>query len=269
MSPISFPKGLAFLAMSLAHSEGSTVSCRVSAWKAMSADGAQLARSRKSPGSYQGKDIPASLLKNADDHTVAALAAVLDLVAENGWQERSFRDWGVIAAPVIFGRFGLAQALDCFRKEGAWGVSPHVIPNHSLHAVSGTISLTLQMQGPNFGIGGGAGAFNEAFLVAAGMMSDQSLPGLFVVLTAMDPEYIPADGQGGDAARPFTCFAAAFALESGAASSGELQLKIAAGTNDASRPLLSMPEFVSAWEKGPALGAWNLAGHGSISFSRS
>ena len=41
----------------------------------------------------------------------------------------SFTDWGVIGAPRFMGRAAMAQALQKFDQEGAWGISPHLIPH--------------------------------------------------------------------------------------------------------------------------------------------
>jgi hypothetical protein len=59
--------------------------------------------------------------------------------------------------PCLIGRDMIGQAVSDFIREGAWGVSPHVIPHRSLHSTSGTITLALDCRGPNYGIGGGPG----------------------------------------------------------------------------------------------------------------
>jgi hypothetical protein len=99
----------------------------------------------------------------------------------------------------------MTGALKRFAAEGAWGVSPHLIPHRSLHAISGTVSLALKMHGPNFGVGGGPRAAAEVLLSAAAMLTCRKLPGVWVVLTAQDPEG-PPDEAGRHA--PGTCFAA-------------------------------------------------------------
>src|SRR5262249_31560396 len=120
---------------------------------------------------------------------------VLRAIATGGLGSQRFTEWGVVAAPRFLGRVALAHALKRFTVEGAWGVSPHVIPHHSLHAVSGTISQALKRDGPSGGVGGGAGGALEALRTAAGMVHGDRLPGVWVVLTAWDPEPA-ADGTG-------------------------------------------------------------------------
>ena len=50
----------------------------------------------------------------------------------------------------------------------------------------------LRIYGPNFGIGGGPNAGPDALLLAAAMMMDEHLPGLWVVLTGYEAEWIPS-----------------------------------------------------------------------------
>jgi hypothetical protein len=155
-----------------------------------------LAELRRQPGPVSGKPLPASLLKHADEQTVAGLAAVYHAIHDHGLSNMRFADWGVVAAPFRLGRGALAAALQRFRDEGAWGVSPHLIPHRSLHSVSGTVSHALKIHGPNFGAGGGPGAAAEAMLAAVAMLERQRIPGVWVILCALDPELPPLpDGR--------------------------------------------------------------------------
>ena len=99
-----------------------------------------------------------------------------------GLHATSFRDWGVVAAPRFLGQPAMAAALKRFQAEGAWGVSPHLIPHRSLHSISGTVSQALKIHGPNFGVGGGPGGPADALLAAAAMLEGQHLPGVWLVL---------------------------------------------------------------------------------------
>jgi hypothetical protein len=153
----------------------------------------------------------ASFLKHSEDQTVVALTAVLRAVSRAGWEGRSFADWGVIAAPNFFGRMGNAVTIQRFCREGAWGISPHLIPHQSLHAASGTISQALKIYGPNFGVGGGADSSIEAFLLAATLMSEMRVPGIWLVLTGHESELIPSHGEHPAAPTP-PCAATAMAL---------------------------------------------------------
>lgn len=254
-----------------------TVVARVSGYAALRADAAQVASFRKFPGKIAGKPIAASFLKNSDDQTVVAMDALVRVLAERGWEERSFRDWGVVAAPNLFGRFGTAQALHRFQRDGSWGISPHTIPHHSLHALSGSLSMALEMHGPNFGISGGPNAAAEAFLVAATLMADNTLPGLWVVLSGAEPEYIPAESGDGSPSIPTTVLCAVLALESAdvfrtntlLADSHLNGLSMRVSCSEIEYPeeqAFALEPFVTCLEEGGPSGRWSLPGGGVVEF---
>jgi hypothetical protein len=150
---------------------------------------------RRKPGTVPGKALPAGFLKHADEQTVVGLAAVLQAIETNDQAAMRFTEWGVVAVPRFLGRVTLAQALERFAAEGAWGVSPHLIPHRSLHSISGTVSQALTIRGPNFGAGGGPGGVLEGIRTATAMLHGDKVPGVWLVLTGWDPEPIP-DGSG-------------------------------------------------------------------------
>jgi hypothetical protein len=170
-----------------------SVTCPVAAFGVMHAGPEMVTALRRNPVPAPGAPLPASFLKHADEQTVVALAAVYQGIHNHNLAGTDFSRWGVVAAPCFPGRGALVQVLKRQAVEGAWGVSPHLIPHHSVHAVSGTVSQVLRIHGPNFGIGGGPQAIVEALTVAATLAADRSLPGLWLVLTEHDPEYSPAD----------------------------------------------------------------------------
>ncbi len=171
--------------------EAGAVTCDVAAhgWVRVSADG--LAELRRQPGPVLGQPFPSSFLKHADEQTVAGLTAVYHAIHDHGLQETRFTHWGVLAAPCHQGRAALTGALLRFREEGAWGVSPHLIPHRSLHSLSGMVSLALRIHGPNFGVGGGPGAAREVLLTAVALLERQRLPGIWVVLTSISEQTAP------------------------------------------------------------------------------
>jgi hypothetical protein len=186
------------------------VCCDVAGCGVVRAGPEAVAALRQDPGAVPGGPLPPSLLRHADEQTVVALAAVLRAVAEHNLTGTRFPDWGVLAAPRFLGRVASAVALHQFRTEGAWGVSPHLIPQRSLHAVSGTISQALKLHGPNFGVGGGPGGVTEALLAAAALLADGDLPGAWVVATGWDPE--PEPDLEGRPQRLGVCTGVALAL---------------------------------------------------------
>ncbi len=172
----------------LAPPEETAIHCAVAGFGVVRATVEQLKLLRQSPGPVAGEPLPSGFLKHADDQTVAGLAAVLQAIQRPPLAGLDFRRWGVLAAPRFLARAMLAQALKRFALEGAWGVSPHLIPHRSLHSVSGTVSQALHIHGPNFGVGGGPKGAAKALLAAGAMLADPELPGLWVVLTGWNKE---------------------------------------------------------------------------------
>lgn len=173
----------------------SAACCDISAQAVVRANLESLVELRRHPGPCPGESPPVSFLKHADEQTVVGLCAVYQAIHKGGLQKTCFCDWGVVAAPRFLGRPAMAAALQRFAVEGAWGVSPHLIPHRSLHSLSGTISQALKIHGPNFGAGGGPNAPTEALLAATALLVGRRLPGVWVVLTCLDPE-LPPDKDG-------------------------------------------------------------------------
>jgi 3-oxoacyl-(acyl-carrier-protein) synthase len=128
--------------------------CGLAAHAFLSVPAEAIAGLRQRPGPVVGEPLPTTFLKHADEQTVVGLAAVYQAIDDHALAPagaaRPFADWAVVAAPRFIGRAALAQALPRFVREGAWGVSPHLIPHRSLHSMSGAISLALKAHGPNF-----------------------------------------------------------------------------------------------------------------------
>ena len=163
------------------------LSCDVVAWSSCRALAAELPALRKSPGTLGGEPMPNGLLKHVDEQTVVGVAAVLRAVRESGLEPSSFGRWSVLAAPRFLGRAKFEASFPQYLAEGAWGVSPHLVPGHSLHSPSGTISQALHAHGANLGVGGTPGGEREAFLVAATWLEAGWADGVWIVLTGRDP----------------------------------------------------------------------------------
>ena len=232
---------------------------RIAASSMLRASPDVIAQRRRQPVVVGREAMSASFLKHAEDQTILAMWAVLEALADAGWSERSFADWGVVAAANYFGRASIAQDIARFQQEGPWGISPHSIPHQSLHAISGTISQALKIHGPNFGIGGGANAGPDAFLLATALCADGSLPGLWLVLTGHANEVIPVPA-GGTTGIP-DCLAVALALTADDAAAG---LRLSIGQHDDDSPHL--PEFqlsvlIEEWQRtaAPPIARWRIS----------
>lgn len=176
-------------------SRATVFQCGLAAHGVVEAALPELRALRDEPGVPPGPPVPPRFLRHADEQAVVGLAAVLRAVGDPALREQRYAEWGVLAAPQFPGRLAGAGALSKFVRDGAATVSPHVIPQYSLHSVAGTISVALGLHGPNFGIGGGREALSEGLTAALTFFDPETTPGLWLVLTGWDPEPIP-DGAG-------------------------------------------------------------------------
>jgi hypothetical protein len=168
--------------------KGSFLECDVVAFGSVRLTPQELVHLRQDVGPPAGIKLSSGFLKHAEEQSIAALAAVFQAIKQNGMEADSFTNWLVIGAPRFVGRSGVSIALEKFKAEGAWGVSPHLIPHRSLHSISGAISQALKIHGPNFGVGGGRSAADEALLLAVSLVDPKSTPGVWVVMTGWNPE---------------------------------------------------------------------------------
>jgi hypothetical protein len=240
-----------------------TVRLNVAGWAACRFHIDQLPNLRQQPGPVQGSPLSASFLKHTDEQTVAGLAAVLQAIDEHQLKDIDFSRWGVVAAPRFLGRTALALALARFTAEGAWGVSPHLIPHRSLHSISGTISQALKIHGPNYGVGGGSDGAAEALLAGSALLEDSELPGLWVVLTGFDPELVPADpGETRSVQTNTDCLAVALALVPAKPQETGTVLTVAGANSgpqdNRSLPSFSLESFFKTLSSGAQSGQWRL-----------
>ena len=219
------------------------IQARVLTWATVRAVPGEIAQWRKTPNPQfapPSTPLTPSQLKNAEEQSIAALWAVSEAIGGLEPGAVDFRSWGAVAAPCYCGRFANAVSLERYRAEGAWGISPHMIPQHSLHAVSGTISQTLKMHGPNFGVGNGTDSASDGWIAAATLLSENIVPGLWLILTGHTGEYLPA-GNGQPEQHP-PVEAVALALVPGSTATSGLQVRI--GAEEAPSAFLdAMPEF--------------------------
>jgi hypothetical protein len=259
---------------------GATVTCAVVAHAYLRVPTAAVASLRKPLHPCTGEPLPVSLLKNADDQTVAAIAAVSEAIRGHSLAGRDFTDWGVVGAPRFLGRAAMGHVLHRFRQEGAWGISPHLIPHRSLHAVSGTLSLALKIHGPNFGVGGGPLAESEGLAVATALVGGGDLPGVWAVLTGYDPEVIPPDPAAkapeGLAGYVPPCIAVALALTAAGPDTPGLRLEVSQlaagrvheGPVVSGWPALTLDALATALTEGAVPAAWRLGCGGWVELKR-
>ncbi len=178
---------------------------------------------RKTMPSWTVPNAPHHFFKYSDEQTILAVQALDNAIGrQNSPVDHS--DWAVIAAPQFLGRLTGAIAFRKFLKDGAPGVSPQLIPQHSLHSVSGALSVLLGCHGPNVGVGGGPQAMEEGLLTAATLFEQHQCGGIWMVCTGWNPAPLP--NREGKCDTPAVGHAFALALQptGGSAPYGTLHL---------------------------------------------
>lgn len=208
---------------------------------------------RDDAGQPIGPQLPRRFLRHCDEHSVVGMAAVLAAIGRMPGGPPDLSRWGVLAAPCHAGRLMSGQTLSQLHTSGATAVSPHIIPQCSLHAMASAVSVGLGMHGPNIGVGGGLQAVAEGLLSALSLLDDTNVPGIWLVLSQWDDEPVP-DGAGG-ATGPAVCRATALALMTIDAAADRpvaglrLSLRIPAGRRPPARPAPApLAAFASALE---------------------
>jgi hypothetical protein len=200
------------------------------------ANAEEVAVLRRSLGPAGQPPFPTSLLKAAEEQTVVALAAVVRALAQGGAAGQNWEEWGVVAAPRSLGRLAAAEALYKFHHGGVGKISPFVVPHHSLHALSGTISQAFRMYGPNLGVGGHAGAIWEGLLTVLTLLAEGTVAGLWLVVSECDPEPVPAPAGGSLVPVRYRALALAFVPQPLPAALAQLRLLPHSAAAPASMP---------------------------------
>jgi hypothetical protein len=216
--------------------EATAVTCDVTAHALVCVPLDAVPNMRRQPAPPSFPNLPASFLKHTDEQTVAGLSAVYQAIHNHGLHATDFTHWGVLGAPRFPGRPLMIPSIKRFAVEGAWGVSPHMIPHRSLHSLSGTISQALKIHGPNFGVGGGNSAAEEIIFAALALLERKQLPGVWMVVTAEDPETALDEDGNGPAAKCVRAMALALTLPCPDWRGLRLTLEMAGAAHSAARP---------------------------------
>jgi hypothetical protein len=147
-----------------------------------------------------------------------AVHAVLIAIAALPPDRRDCTRHGVVAASCQAGRLATAASLAKLRTHGAVSVSPHIVPQCSLHSIAGAVSVALGMHGPNVGIGGGPEALAEGLFTSLSFLQPgggADAEGAWLIATDWAEE--PSLDSTGAAVGDPTCRALALFLEPTAA----------------------------------------------------
>ena len=248
------------------------VGCRIAVHALLESRLSQLSSLRNRAAPSGGPPLPPRFLRHADEQTVVGMHAVLAALAHHP-QPTLVAGHAVVAAPCRSGRLAAARTLAGLPAGGAATVSPHIVPQCSLHSVAGAVSVALGMHGPHIGVGGGPDALAEGLLAAATLVtagSDPNCTAAWVVATEWAEE--PTLDAAGDALGDPVCRALAILLEPAAAApdGGEhalsLMLAVRVPTPTASRPRLHQTEgdlvafarALAMCAEGGALASWTV-----------
>lgn len=231
-----------------------SVSTSVAAHAIVTAGMSAIEDLRDSPPPDGVPPLPHRFLRHADEHTVVALRAVQEALAAAPALVAGRSRHAVVAAPCGAGRPAAARTLVQLRERGAVSVSPHVVPQCSLHAIASAVSVGLGMHGANIGVGGGPDALFEGCLTALSLAAEPDIATCWLVLTAWDSE--PALDDRGNVPVEALCRAVVLALDGNA--SGRVRLSLRPGlppavalggpwgTHDGSRQLAAFADALSA-----------------------
>jgi len=134
--------------------------------------------------------LPARFLRHADEQTIVGLHAVLRVLGTGDFaQRRDLTCDAVVAASCRAGQLTAARTMVGLEQQGTVGVTPHVVPQCSLHSLASAVSVALGMHGPNIGVAGGPAAINEGLMAAASLAMTLVTPAsIWLIVTGWDDD---------------------------------------------------------------------------------
>ena len=174
---------------SIPNAEAVSAACGVASHALVEATLAEIPglRDRSVPDGVSA--LPSRFLRHCDEQTVVGIRAVLTAIAAYPEPRPSCADYGVVAAACQSGRIATAQSLAMLRTAGGVAVSPHIVPQCSLHSLAGAVSVAFGMHGPNIGTSGGQHAVSEGLFTSLSLLAaDASLPGIWLVVSGWTEE---------------------------------------------------------------------------------
>ena len=225
---------------------------------------------REKPSPAGAAPLPHRFLRHCDEQTVLGMRAVLEAIAGHPEPRPAFDRFGVVAAPCQSGRIAAAQTLSQLKTGGAAVVSPHIVPQGSLHAMASAVSVALGMHGPNIGTSGGPQAFSEGLFTALSLVhaptaaGAERCAGIWLIATAWDEEP-RLDATGKPETDPL-CRAVAIAItraaDAGAATTLTLEpvattTGVGCGVPDAAGAIAAFGRALKLCGEGGVLESWS------------
>ena len=245
--------------------------CRITSHALVESRLSGIAELRNTPAPNGAPSLPPRFLRHADEQTVVGVHAVLAAIA-NAARPLAIARHAVVAAPCQSGRLAAARTLAQLPAGGAVTVSPHVVPQCSLHSVAGAVSVALGMHGPHLGVGGGPEALAEGLYAAATLVTGRGDPACAAAwLVATDWDAEPELEPGGEARTDPVCRGLALLLEStessptgGEEATLELSLRMprhaarSGGVAETTGGLVAFARALAMCAEGGALATWTV-----------
>jgi hypothetical protein len=237
--------------------------CTVASHALVEARLSAIAALRDQPPPAGAPSLPPRFLRHCDEQTVVGMRAVLEAIARHPAPRPAFDRYGVIGSSCAAGRIAAAQTLSQLKTGGSVVVSPHIVPQCSLHAPASAVSVALGMHGPTIGASGGPHALSEGLFTAFSLLQDATCDGIWLVVTEWDEE--PRLDPAGKPLDDPLCRALAMALvpSGDATTSLTLHLHRAADVSDrAGQEAQSLASFAGALAMcaaGGVLASWSHA----------
>ncbi len=199
---------------STAHA-GQPAACGITGHALVSARLSDISALRERPAPPGAPALPARFLRHCDEHAVVGMHAILRVLASRGPECSDVSRHAVVSASCQLGRLAAAKTLANLATGGGVSVSPHIVPQCSLHSVAGAVSVGLGMHGPHLGVGGGTDALAEGLFAAATLMRASGTTGEppCVWLVATEWEGEPALDDAGTPVDDQVCSGLAVAIE--------------------------------------------------------
>jgi hypothetical protein len=237
--------------------------CAVASHALVEARLSTIAALRDQPPPAGAPSLPPRFLRHCDEQTVVGMRAVLEAIARHPEPRPGFDRYGVIGSSCAAGRIAAAQTLAQLKTGGAVVVSPHIVPQCSLHAPASAVSVALGMHGPTIGSSGGPHALSEGLFTAFSFLQGGACDGIWLVVTEWDEE--PRLDAAGKPVDDPLCRALAIALVPAAHASASLTLHLhrvadaGEGIAQEAQSLASFARALSMCASGAVLASWSHA----------
>ena len=151
---------------SLSSSADLSALCLVESYATASVHSSEVSALAREKHSHGCHSLPPRFLRHADEQTIIGMHSIIRAMAVDTQDSRDMSNDAVIAATCLAGQPSAARTMIGLRDKGPVAVTPHIVPQCSLHSVASAASVGFGMHGPNFGVGGGPHAPAEGFLLA-------------------------------------------------------------------------------------------------------